>query len=63
MTMTAYIAKKRMDNAQELLKSTTLPVQDIASLSGYDDAAYFTRLFKKKTGISPRDYRKTNEGK
>lgn len=63
MTMTAYIAKKRMDNAQELLKNTTLPVQDIASLSGYDDAAYFTRLFKKKTGISPRDYRKNNEGK
>lgn len=63
MTITDYITKRRIENAQELLENTTLPVQDIASLCGYDDAAYFTRSFKKMTGISPRDYRKKGSGK
>ena len=63
MTITDYITKRRIENAQELLEYTTFPVQDIASLSGYDDAAYFTRSFKKMTGISPRDYRKKTAAK
>ncbi|MBQ6488217.1 MAG: helix-turn-helix domain-containing protein [Solobacterium sp.] len=58
MTITDYITKRRIENAQDLLENTSFPVQDIASLSGYDDPAYFTRIFKKMTGISPRDYRK-----
>ncbi len=57
-TMTDFIAKRRIENAQELLAGTQLPVQDIASICGIDDAAYFTRLFKMKTGLSPRQYRK-----
>ncbi len=62
-TLTDYTAKRRIENAKELLRDTSLPVQDIASLSGIDDAAYFTRMFKMKTGMTPRQYRKISEKK
>ena len=48
MTITDCIAERRIENTQELLENTVIPIQDIASLCGYDDPAYFTRLFKKR---------------
>ncbi|MFW0772587.1 helix-turn-helix domain-containing protein [Paenarthrobacter nitroguajacolicus] len=47
-----------MSRAQSLLSDTNLPVQRIAKLSGYDDPAYFSRLFTKKTGFSPSQFRR-----
>ena len=52
-----YITRLRMTNARELMDSTTLPITDIARLVGYDNPLYFSRMFKKETGISPRGYR------
>jgi AraC-like DNA-binding protein len=52
------IIQVRMSRAQSLLADTDLPVQRIASLSGYDDPAYFSRLFTKKTGSSPSKFRR-----
>ena len=63
MTITDCIAERRIENAQELLENTVIPIQDIASQCGYDNPAYFTRLFKKKTGITPGIYRRNNTGK
>jgi AraC-like DNA-binding protein len=42
--------------AQCLLGSTTRAVKEVAAELGYEDEAYFSRLFKKSVGVSPRDY-------
>ncbi len=57
MSIVEYITKVRVDKAKELLKETKLPVKDIASMIGYADYAYFTRVFKKEGGMIPNQYR------
>lgn len=56
-TMSAYIARKRMEKAKELLTSTTLPLKDIAEMVGYPELAYFHRVFKKYYGTTPKSLR------
>lgn len=51
----------RMSKAKELLKDTALSVLSIAHSVGYEDALLFSRIFKKQTGLSPREYRKKQE--
>ncbi len=53
-----YITTERIEAAKKLLVETNIPVKEISSLVGYQDYAYFTRVFKKETGISPKQYRK-----
>ena len=53
-----YITTERIEAAKKLLVETNIPVKEIAALVGYQDYAYFTRVFKKETGISPKQYRK-----
>ena len=53
-----YRAMKRMENAKSLLSGTDMSVSDISESLGFDDPLYFSRVFKKNTGISPREYRK-----
>lgn len=54
-----YITKIRVDYAQQLLKrSVDLSVGEIALRCGFSDQAYFSRIFKQFTGISPLQYRK-----
>ncbi|WP_354516202.1 AraC family transcriptional regulator [Paenarthrobacter sp. 4246] len=48
----------RMSRAQSLLADTDLPIQRVATLTGYNDPAYFSRLFTKKTGSSPSQFRR-----
>lgn len=55
--LTEYVNKNRIEYAKKLLKSTTLSIQDIAIQSGIPDLHYFTRLFKRETGVSPRTWR------
>lgn len=59
-TLTEYVNHHRVDYAKKLLKSTNLSIQDIAVQSGIPDIHYFTRLFRRETGISPREWRKQN---
>ncbi len=57
MTLTDYVAKKRIDNAAFLLMSTNLQIQTVAQHCGIYDVNYFTKLFKKHMGKTPREYR------
>ena len=58
MTITDYIHQVRIDHAILLLNNTHLPINDIATRSGYDDPNYFIRVFKKYKGITPKAYQK-----
>ncbi len=53
-----YLLMLRIERAKELLLSRELSVSDVASMVGFEDAFYFSRIFKKITGFSPRDFRK-----
>ncbi|BCE00339.1 GlxA family transcriptional regulator [Marinicellulosiphila megalodicopiae] len=53
-----YLIKLKLDKAQELLKQTNLSTAQIADQTGFDDPAYFSRLFKKQFDCSPVEYRK-----
>lgn len=53
-----YYVKQAVDTAKGLLESTDHTVSQIASLCGMEDAFYFSRVFKKHTGVCPADYRK-----
>jgi YesN/AraC family two-component response regulator len=52
-----YINGKRLELAKQLLKTTEIPVREIAIEVGFSDANYFSRIFKKYTGVSPSKYR------
>ena len=53
-----YILSVRIANAKNLLDTTTYNVTEIASIVGYENPLYFSRLFHKQTGVSPSEYRK-----
>lgn len=53
-----YLTLQRIQRAQELLTSTTLTVKQIAYEIGYNSEENFIRSFKKKTGLSPTNFRK-----
>ena len=51
------LLRKRMNKAEQLLAETQLSVSDIILAVGYDNSSYFYRAFRKRYGISPREYR------
>lgn len=59
MTLTEYISRARIEQAMEYLKSGNMKVQDVALAVGYTDTAYFTRCFRKRTGLSPTEFQRT----
>ena len=52
----------KMQRACYLLDSTQQSVKQLAAALGYDDAYYFSRLFKKVIGLSPAQYRQHSTG-
>ena len=57
VTLTEYVNQKRIERAEALLKVTELPVSEVAAAVGILDGNYFSRLFRKQTGMSPSKYR------
>lgn len=56
-TFIEYVTGKRMEKAKKLLRSTNRSSSEIAAETGYKDPHYFSFVFKKTQGCSPRDYR------
>jgi YesN/AraC family two-component response regulator len=59
-TITEYIMNHRISHAINLLESTRLQIQTVAQLCGFEDVHYFSRIFKKVTGRTPRQYRQAD---
>lgn len=53
----AYIQNYRLNRAMALLRTTALPIAEIAEEAGFGSPQAFSRIFKKETGKTPRDYR------
>ena len=58
MGISKYILRRRMHRAKKLLKTTDLSISEIAYNVGFSDYNYFSRVYKKIYGKSPRQYRK-----
>lgn len=56
-TLTEYVKQKRVNHAVFLLSTTSLQVQTIAEICGISDVNYFTKIFKKIIGQTPKEYR------
>lgn len=55
----AFIRDKRLTRAKSLLETTDLSVKEISQECGFDDYNYFSRVFKKRYGISPKSLKKS----
>lgn len=61
-TPTRYIVDLRIQQAKNLiLRSAELEIKEIAFSVGYSDQGYFSRIFKKSTGLSPSEYRESHK--
>ena len=62
-TLIHYIHRQRITGATLALRTTPLSISEIAWASGFSNAGYFTRVFKRHTGLTPQEYRKREEEK
>ena len=56
----AYLNMVRIEESKKLLLGNTTDLVDIASLVGYEDQSYFSKVFKKLVGLSPGKFRRAN---
>lgn len=57
-TIISELQNVRISKAKELLETTSIPVENLAYMVGYEDQTHFIRLFKKINGCTPAQYRK-----
>lgn len=57
VTINRYLTDIRIEYAKTLLLDQSLKLYQIADMVGYEDSAYFTRIFKNQTGFTPKEYR------
>lgn len=53
----SYIARQKVIKAKQFIEEGNVSLMEISFLVGYDDYNYFSRVFKKITGMSPREYK------
>ena len=56
-----FVIARRIDHAKEMLGTTALPIKNVAEQLGYRDVFFFTRQFRKVTGVTPAAYRRSRE--
>jgi len=57
-TLIDYTQNLRVEEAKRLLEAEQMSVQDISGEVGYENLAFFRRLFKRCTGLTPGQYRR-----
>ena len=57
MTCMNYLLKLRLDLAKVLLSTTQIPIGEVSARVGFEDQNYFTKVFKKHEGMSPKAFR------
>lgn len=57
MNFTEYLTGLRIETAKALLKNRELSIKQVCLDSGYANPNYFSRIFKKWTGITPTEFR------
>lgn len=59
MTLVDWLVNERLQQTRELLETTSMPVERISELAGFQTPLSFRQHFKKRYQVSPRDWRKT----
>ena len=54
-----YLTRLRLNHASQLMAETALSIAEIARAVGYEDPLYFSRLFRRKMGVSPTEFRQS----
>ncbi|TQI80557.1 AraC family transcriptional regulator with amidase-like domain [Serratia fonticola] len=62
MSIVEWITTERLRRSQELLENTTLTVERVAEVAGFQSTVTFRQVFRSKTGVSPVEWRKTFTG-
>jgi len=63
ITYRDYLSKIRINHAKELLGTTNLKCSEVAYQCGFNDSHYFSYVFKKKTGLTPQQFRANSQDK
>jgi transcriptional regulator GlxA family with amidase domain len=58
MSPLEYVHALRLEEAKQMLEASDLPIEAIANEVGYEDAGFFTRLFRRKVNLTPAQYRR-----
>ncbi|BCO32410.1 AraC family transcriptional regulator [Thiohalobacter sp. COW1] len=53
-----YVQALRLEEAKQMLETTDNPIEAVANEAGYEDAGYFSRLFRRQVGLTPGQYRR-----
>ncbi len=61
MTFVEYLTDYRVEQAQALLKNSSMRAYEVAELVGFNDPRYFSIIFKKVSGMTPMEYRRSIE--
>ncbi|MEG0075873.1 MAG: helix-turn-helix domain-containing protein [Eubacterium sp.] len=62
ISFTQYINEIRINRSKELLQNTNMSIVEVALFVGYEDQSYFTKVFKKIVGITPKKYQANKIG-
>ena len=62
MTCMAYLEEIRVTRAMQILQYDDLTISEVGSICGYPDQNYFSKVFKKHSGMTPSDYQKQMRG-
>ena len=62
MSFQEYVTLLRFEKARYLIAQTDLSLTDICVTCGFSDYRYLSQIFVKKTGLTPKEFRKTGQG-